>query len=168
LLHTYIYNIMLVSLWGRQRSLPSTCYDPYRHLSLLPLSSNSSYTLAGFGCSRPGPSRKHCLILLHLQFFYTNGNNIEFYKYNDCVELGQKYKNAQKIMFRNFKIALKIIFDLWHYSSYDLCFQFTSHLLKKLLVLWLQRNVLWVIIVTHNKRRYYQILANNIYCVLAM
>jgi hypothetical protein len=47
-IHTYIHNITPVSLWGRQRSLPSTCYDPYKHLSLLPLSSDSSYTLAGF------------------------------------------------------------------------------------------------------------------------
>jgi hypothetical protein len=28
---TYIHNIMPVSLWGRQRSLPSICYDPNKH-----------------------------------------------------------------------------------------------------------------------------------------
>jgi hypothetical protein len=33
--HTYIHNITPVSHWGRQSSLPSTCYDPYKNLSLL-------------------------------------------------------------------------------------------------------------------------------------
>jgi hypothetical protein len=52
----YIYNITPVSLWSRQRSLPSTCYDPHTHLSLIPLSTNFSYALAGFGYPRPDPS----------------------------------------------------------------------------------------------------------------
>jgi hypothetical protein len=57
-IHTYIHNIKPVSLWGRQRSLLTTCYDLYKHLSLFPLSSNSSYTLTGFGYFWPGPSLK--------------------------------------------------------------------------------------------------------------
>jgi hypothetical protein len=36
-----LHNITPVSYCGRQRSLPSTYYDPYTHLSLLPLLSNS-------------------------------------------------------------------------------------------------------------------------------
>jgi hypothetical protein len=44
-IHTYITSC-LFHHWGRQRSLPSTCYDPYAHLSPLPLSSDSSYTIA--------------------------------------------------------------------------------------------------------------------------
>jgi hypothetical protein len=36
--HTYI-NITRFSLWGKPRSLHSTCYDLYTHFSLLPLSS---------------------------------------------------------------------------------------------------------------------------------
>jgi hypothetical protein len=57
-LEVYIHNITPVSHWGRQRLLPSTCYDAYTHLSLLALSSNSSYTLAGFRYSWPGLSLK--------------------------------------------------------------------------------------------------------------
>jgi hypothetical protein len=45
----------LVNRTGRA---PTSCYDPHTHFSLLPLSSNSSHTLAGFGYSWPGPSLK--------------------------------------------------------------------------------------------------------------
>jgi hypothetical protein len=57
-IHTFKHNITS-AFWGRERSLPSTCYDPYTHLSHLPLSLNSSYTLAGFGYSWLGPFLKH-------------------------------------------------------------------------------------------------------------
>jgi hypothetical protein len=48
----YIHNITPVFHWGSQRSLPSTCYDNYTHLSLL-LSSKSSSTLTNFGLPWP-------------------------------------------------------------------------------------------------------------------
>jgi hypothetical protein len=54
----YIHNITPVSLWSWQRSLPSTCFDPYTRLSLLTLLSNSSYSLAGLGYFWHGPSLK--------------------------------------------------------------------------------------------------------------
>jgi hypothetical protein len=40
--YTYIHTIMPVSYWGRQTSVPSTCYDPYTHLSLV----SGSFVLA--------------------------------------------------------------------------------------------------------------------------
>jgi hypothetical protein len=55
---TYTHKITPVSLWSMQVSLTFTCYDPYTHLSLLPLSSNSSYTLAAFRYSWSGPFLK--------------------------------------------------------------------------------------------------------------
>jgi hypothetical protein len=57
LCHTYIHNITPVSLWGRQRSLPFTCYDPYKHLSLSQVTSLSqlSYINEGIG---PGQDKR--------------------------------------------------------------------------------------------------------------
>jgi hypothetical protein len=44
-----MHNITPVSLWDRQRSLPSICYDPYTQFSILLLSLKSSYTHVEFG-----------------------------------------------------------------------------------------------------------------------
>jgi hypothetical protein len=58
-IYIYIRSITPVSLWDRQRSLLSICYDPYTHLSLLPSTSTVIKTV----------EEVVCVILIHVRRF---------------------------------------------------------------------------------------------------
>jgi hypothetical protein len=118
---TYIHNITPVSHWGRQRSLPSTCYVRSLHFSLLPLSSNSSYM--------PVSGTLDLALVLNLPNLVKNGNVvlIDNNTYECmCIFVPTRYTVWQHT-YIPFKLVQAYDDELRSYSEFIIIFQPLLH-----------------------------------------